>query len=485
MKLKGLHFPQKKLFTGIFKDKVYLVGGAIRDHMLYNSIDKRQDIDLLVEGHTYEEIEKKLKRYGKTNTVGKSFAVVKFSRGNKTVDVAMPRKDVKRDPDTHGHKNFVIECGPHIPLEEDLKRRDFTCNSMAMRLQDNELVDPFDGAGAIKNRQVVMTGPETFVDDPLRILRAARFASVHGFTVDQKIYECSKEVPLDQLSVERTSEEWLRLLLESERPSVGMGEYLKLTVLEKLFPLFYPLTLTIQDAIFHPEKDEYGHHTVWFHVMVTLDIAKKISVMYELSEEQTLALLLGVLFHDVGKAETTKWEFKRGRMTVTSIFHDSVGVGMTEPFLTDMKIGLRKNYPVRQMVLNMVKWHHRIYELYRNRDDTGFKAFSRLVRDMEGEDLLLALLDFADRQSREPDPLAFDDVDGITQWYFRRKEELKVNKEIIEPIIMGRDLIKVGIKPGVQMGEYLRQLFELQLDGEFETKEQGLERFERIRENGF
>lgn len=483
MKLRGTAFPLKKLFVDIFKDKVYLVGGAIRDLMLYGSIDKRQDIDLMVTGLDYEEIETKLKSHGKTNTVGKSFAVIKFTRNNNTVDVAVPRKDVKRDEDSHGHKNFIVEYGPHIPLEDDLKRRDFTCNSMALRLSDNELVDPFDGAGAIAKRQVIMTGPETFVDDPLRILRAARFASVHHFTVDPHIYDCSRDVPLDELSVERISEEWIRLLMESERPSVGMGEYFKLTVLEKLFPLLYPLTLTIQDSIFHPEKDEFGHHTVWHHVMVTLDIAKKIGKMYRLSEAQMLSLLLGVLFHDAGKATTTKWEFKRGRMTITSAFHDSVGVEMSEPFLTGLKIGQRNNYPVREIVLSLIKWHHRIFELYRSREVTGFKAFSRLVRDMQGEDLILALLDFADRQSREPDPLNFNEVDSITQWYFNRKEELRVNKEIIEPIIMGRDLLKVGINPGVQMGEYLRQLFELQLDGEFTTKEDGLKKFESLRKD--
>lgn len=481
MKLRGVRFPLKKLFVDIFKDNVYLVGGAIRDLMLYGSIDKRQDIDLMVTGHSYEELEAILKHHGKTNTVGKSFAVIKFTKNSTTIDVAVPRKDVKRDADGHGHKNFIVEYGPHIPLEEDLKRRDFTCNSIAMRLIDNMLVDPFDGAGAIAQRRVIMTGPETFVDDPLRILRAARFASVHNFTVDEHIYVNSKDIPLDELSVERISEEWIRLLLESERPSIGMGEYLKLTVLEKLFPLLYPLTLTIQDSIFHPEKDEFGHHTVWHHVMVTLDIAKKAGKMYNLKEEQMLSLLLGVLFHDAGKASTTKWEFKRGRMTITSVLHDSVGVELSEPFLTGLKIGQRNNYPVRQMVLSLIKWHHRIYEIYRNREVTGFKAFSRLVRDMEGEDLILALLDFADRQSREPEPLNFNEVDEITQWYFNRKEELRVNKEIIEPIIMGRDLLKVGIKPGVQMGEYLRQLFELQLDGEFTTKEEGLKRFETIR----
>lgn len=482
MKLDGLDFPLKPFFIDIFQDHIYMVGGVVRDFLLYGNIGESADIDLMVVGYSYEEIETLLKKHGKTNTVGKSFAVVKFTKDGHTIDISIPRRDVKREAGQHGHKNFVIEHGPHIGLEEDLARRDFTCNSIAVRLLDNLVVDPFAGVSAIQQKRIVMTGPETFVDDPLRILRAARFASVHEFTIDEAIYMCAKEVPLDELSKERVTEEWFRLLLESKRPSLGMMEYFKLNVLEKLFPPFSPLPLTIQDAIFHPETDAFGHHTVWCHVMVALDIAKKLSSQFQLDTERTLALLLGVLFHDVGKAVTTRWEFKRGRMTITSMFHDSKGVEITDAFLSGLKIETRLNFPLKKTVLNLVQAHHRIYELYRNREEVGFKAFSRLVRDLADQDLLLLLLDFADRQSREPEPLAFTDIDEISHWYLRRKEELKVDMNTIQPLVMGRDLAALGIAPGVHMGLYLKQLYERQLDGEFTTKEQGLTLFKKIRE---
>ena len=481
MKKRRLDFPLKDFFINVFKDKVYLVGGTIRDYLLYNQIAENRDIDLVVIDHTYEEIEKKLEKHGKTNTVGKSFAVVKFSKDGRTFDISVPRKDIKRDPDTHGHKNFIIEYGPHIKLEEDLKRRDFTCNSIAMRLIDDEILDPFAGIASIKERRIRVTGPETFTDDPLRVLRAARFASVHRLAIDKQVYINSRGVRLDELSKERITEELFRLLLESKTPSIGLNEYFKLTVLEKLFPSLYRLTLTIQDSIFHPEKDEFGHHTVWCHTLITIDIARKLGDKFELDEEQTLALLLAVLFHDVGKADTTKWEFKRGRMTITSMFHDSRGVEITDQVLTDLKIETRKNFPLKQAILNLIKYHHRIYDLYRSREKIGFKAIARLVKDLEGQDFLLLLLDFADRRSREPGPLDFDELDEIVKWYLEQKEEYNINKETIQPIIMGRDLLKLGIEPGVQMGEYLDQLYERQLDGEFATKEEGLKLFDKIK----
>jgi tRNA nucleotidyltransferase (CCA-adding enzyme) len=235
--------------------------------------------------------------------------------------------------------------------------------------------------------------------------------------------------------------------------------------------------LTIQDALFHPEQDEYGHHTVWAHTTATVDIAGKLARMYNLKEEPTLALLLAALFHDVGKSTSTRWEFKRGRMTVTSILHDSRGVAMADEALTRLKVETRKGYPLKKVVLNLIKNHHRIYNLYTNKDDIGFKTITRVVRDLEGEDLLLVLLDFADRQSRQPDPLSFSDLDGVSQWYLDKKDAWNISQESIQPLIMGRDLKELGVPPGTEMGRYLKLLYEMQLDGEFETKEAGLEIF--------
>jgi tRNA nucleotidyltransferase (CCA-adding enzyme) len=484
MKIEPLRFPLKDFFIEVFGEKVFLVGGTVRDYFLYRKIDERQDIDLLVVGHTYEEIEEKLKPHGKTGTVGKSFAVVKFSKDGLCFDISVPRKDIKRDRHSHSHQNFIIEYGPHIKLEEDLGRRDFTCNSIAVRLIDHEVIDPFDGVRAIEEQKIYMTGPGTFFDDPLRILRCARFASVHQFTVDENIYVNVKDVVLDELSKERVQEELFRLLLESEKPSIGLGEYFKLSVLEKLFPSLYALTLTIQDVFFHPEHDEQGHHTVWIHTMYAVDVARRCCRLFKLAEEQSLAVLLAVLFHDVGKAVTTRWEFKRGRMAVTSPFHDSKGVAVAEQFLADLKVETRKNFPLKRVVLNLVKNHHRIYDLYRNREEIGFRAVSRLVRDLEDHDFLLVLLDFADRQSREPDFLNFSDPDGISHWWLKQKEAYNINRDTIQPLVRGRDLLELGIPPGVEMGKKLKQLYELQLDGEFTSREAGLTLFQKLQKQG-
>ncbi len=481
MKIKEENFPGKDLFTGLFGEDVYLVGGVVRDLIISGDIDNRKDIDLMVVGYEYSELEKVLKEHGKINTVGKSFAVIKFTKDKVTFDISVPRMDRKKDSGSSSHKNFVIESGKKVTLEEDLGRRDFSCNSIAIRLSDGSIFDPFNGTDAIKKKMIVMTGPEAFADDPLRLLRAARFSSVLGFEIEEDIYKVAKDVILEELSAERITEEFFRTLLESAVPSKGLMEYFKLTILEKLYPGIYRMALTIQDSIFHPEKDEFGHHTVFIHMLTALDIGKKLADIKGLSEEEELALLLGIILHDIGKPVTTKWEFKRGRMTVTSIKHDSVGVGLAESLLEKLKVETRMKFPLRDVILKLIKNHHRIYDLYYNRTEIGFKAFSRLLRDMDGRDDLLIFLDFADRQSREPEPLNFSDVDEISNWYYNRKEELKISEDTIKPILQGRDLIGLGISPGEEMGKYLKKLFELQLDGSFSTLEEGIVQFKKIR----
>lgn len=477
MKRLQIQFPEKDFFVSVFKGDVYVVGGTVRDCLLYRQVAPGQDIDLLVTGLTYDEIAAKLEAFGKTDTVGKSFAVIKFSRAGKTFDIAVPRRDRKKDGETHGHKNFLVQSGPQVTLEEDLGRRDFTCNSIAQRLQDGVVVDPHHGLEAIADKRITMTSPASFSDDPLRVLRAARFASVHGFAVDKAIYAKAKKVPLDELSAERVADELFRLLLESPRPSAGLQEYLRLTVLAKLFPELSALALTIQDAHFHPEQDEQGHHSVWAHTLITVDIVKKLAGQYRLDQGRTLALLLAALLHDCGKAATTSWEFKRGRMTVTSAFHDSRGGKLAESILDRLRIESRQNFPLKKVVLKLVQQHHRIFELYRNREEITFKAIARAVKDMDGEDLLLLLLDFADRRSRETQALNFSELDEIALWFGRKKEEYRIDRETIQPLIQGRDLIALGIPPGRQMGAHLKKLYDLQLDGAFQTREQGLELF--------
>jgi tRNA nucleotidyltransferase (CCA-adding enzyme) len=359
-----------------------------------------------------------------------------------------------------------------MPLEMDLERRDFRCNSIAVRLFDGKIFDPFKGQNDIQEKVIKLTNPQAFPDDPLRVLRAARFASTLGFSVDPQIYDSAKNIDLRGISEERIKEELFKIMLFSPQPSLGLEELFKLDALRQLIPELYRLALCLQDSIFHPEKDAFGHHTVWAHTLITVDQAKGLAKQLSLDEQKTLTLLLAALFHDVGKPDATHWEFKRGRMMITSNGHDIASAKIAKKILSRLKIFSWNNCNLRRMVPSLIKCHHRTSELWQNRNVVTKKAFNRLAADVNGEIELLVYLDAADRAGRKKKPVHSLDREG--RWLLKKFEEWNVTKETIQPLIMGRHLIKMGVPPGPLMGKYLKKLYQMQLDNEFDTTKKGL-----------
>jgi tRNA nucleotidyltransferase (CCA-adding enzyme) len=472
----SLDFRDKTLFIESFGEDVYVVGGYVRDRIL--GCAKDEGIDILITHYTAGEIIDRLKPHGKVDQVGKSFGIIKFIIEGKTYDIALPRKDFPREADVRGHKDFFISADPDLPLEEDLKRRDFRCNSIAVRMSDGEIFDPFGGLEDIEQKIISLTNRHAFPEDPLRVLRAARFASVLGFSVDPEIYNISKTIDLTGLSVERVNEEFFRILLESPQPSEGLEELFMLDALHQLFPELYRLTLSIQDAVFHPEKDRYGHHTVWQHTKITVDQAKRLAEKRNLPVQRKLALLLAALYHDIGKVSTAQWEFKRGRMVIINYGHDIASEKMTEKVFDRFKIHSWNGYDLRKTVLSLIRCHHRASELWQNREVLTKKAFNRLAADVNAEIEMVVLLDAADRAGRSEAPV--EDLDEEALWLLDKFEELNISKDSIKPLIRGRDLIEMGVSPGPGMGKILDKLYQKQLDNDFETKEKGLKIAEEL-----
>lgn len=474
-----MQFKEKRMFIDLFGLDVYAVGGYVRDQIRGNP---SEEVDILITHHSVEKIISELKPHGKIDIVGKSFGVIKFTVGGKTYDIALPRKDRPKRANVRKHKDFIIAADPDLPLEKDLKRRDFRCNSVAIRLADGKIIDPFKGQEDIKNRAIKLTNPRAFPEDPLRIIRAARFASVLDFSVDPKIYEIAKNIDLSGISEERVKEELFKILLRSPFPSLGLEELFRLGALRQLFPELYRLTLCLQDSVFHPEKDAFGHHTVWAHTLITVDQAKRLTEQFDLDEQKSITLLLAALLHDVGKPDTTQWEFKRGRMVITSNGHDIASAKMAKKILSRLKIFSWNGYDIKKMIPSLIKCHHRTAELWQNRKVVTKKAFNRLAAEVNGEIELLVYLDAADRAGRKTKPVRSLDREG--KWLLEKFEELNVTRETIQPLIMGRDLIKMGVSPGPLMGKHLKRLYQMQLDNEFDTKEKGLIMAKKIVKKG-
>jgi len=189
---------------------VYIVGGSVRDALMNKS---PKDIDIVVEGLGIDDVKEMLKHFGKTSLVGQSFSVIKFRpkyHKGEDFDIAVPRIDRKIGT---GHKGFEVST-EGVTIKEDLKRRDFTINSIAVNIKTGEVLDPFGGRKDIQAKLLRATDKNAFVEDPLRIMRAINFAARFRFDIEPETLNLMKKYSklLKEISGERILEEFEKIL---------------------------------------------------------------------------------------------------------------------------------------------------------------------------------------------------------------------------------------------------------------------------------
>ncbi|MDP2789603.1 MAG: hypothetical protein Q8O51_00570 [bacterium] len=162
--------------------ELYVVGGAVRDALLGRPIT---DLDLVVRGVTIAKLEQSMKTLGEIDTSGKQWGVLGLTLDGQRIDVAIPREEIQKKGDGH-YFDVQVTADANLPIEADLKRRDFTINAMALNVQTGELVDPFHGQVDVKHKTLRTVGnPVTrFTQDHSRILRCLRFATQLGFAIE-------------------------------------------------------------------------------------------------------------------------------------------------------------------------------------------------------------------------------------------------------------------------------------------------------------
>lgn len=263
--------------------RCYLVGGAVRDRLLGLPVSER---DWVVVGSSPQE----MAEHG-FRPVGRDFPV--FLHPQSGEEYALARTERKSGRGYHG---FVFHAGPGVTLEEDLRRRDLTVNAMAED-QDGRLIDPFGGRDDLKKRCLRHVSP-AFGEDPVRILRVARFAArFHplGFTIADETLRLMRQMvddgEVDALVPERVWQETARSLM-LERPSVFFRVLRQCGALARLFPEVDALFGVPQPPYYHPEVDS-GEHT-----LLALDMAARL--------QADQATRFAVLCHDLGKALTPK-----------------------------------------------------------------------------------------------------------------------------------------------------------------------------------
>ena len=257
----------------------YLVGGAVRDAILNKSI---KDEDYCVTGLTSEKF---MKLFPNAHIRGKSFEV--FDLENK--EFALARKETKVG---RGHKEFKIETNEDISIEEDLKRRDITINSIAQDVLTKEIIDPFGGQEDLESKTIRATS-ERFSEDPLRVYRVARIAATLDFKVSRKTLNMMNRLKdeLLTLSKERVFVEF-RKALSADKPSIFFKVLREAEVLDVHFKPIYDLIGAIQPIKYHPEGDSYNH------TMLALDNSAKLT--------SDVKIRFCTLVHDLGKGRTPK-----------------------------------------------------------------------------------------------------------------------------------------------------------------------------------
>ena len=439
-------------------EHAYLVGGCVRDWLL--GIPSK-DFDIEVFGVSYERLASALRRWGRTDLVGRSFGVIKLTTlAGTTYDFTIPRRDSKV---AAGHKGFAITFDPGITPADAAARRDFTINSLMYDPRGGRVLDFFGGQEDLQNRLLRHTSA-AFAEDPLRVLRGMQFAGRFQLRpAAETVALCrSMKSGYAELAGERVRDEWFKWAAQSAVPSAGL-KFLEATEWLDHFPEIQALRGTPQDPEWHPEGD------VFIHTLHCCDALASLAAWREADKASRIVYSLAILTHDFGKPQTTHSAVKRGEMRILSPGHEEIGVGLAELFLDR----IHAPRPIIDRVLPLVRNH------MAHLQEVTDRSVRRLAKRLEPENIEgLCLVMTADAMGRPPRPPQVPGMVGALQ---AKAAELQVEQSAPKPILRGRHLIPLGLKPGPELGVLLRAAYEAQLEGKFLNLEQALRWLEEQR----
>ena len=350
-----------------------------------------------------------LSKYGRTNLVGKAFGVIHLAMKGLSLDFSFPRTENKVG---YGHRGFVVHTDEKLSFKEAALRRDFTINAMGMELPELTLCDPYGGVEDLKAHRLKHVS-DAFAEDSLRILRGVQFASRFELTLAPETAELCKRLSLEDLSKERIYEEFKKWLLKPGKPSLGLRAFLEMYLL-RFFPEVKPL-----DGSY--EK-------------------------------------LGKFLDNMSRNAAAEPEESRMAMAFASLLSGNSCAEDWEKFLTGMtnEVKLLRNVP------KLLRYSSTASPEGAFLDDSEIRRLSVALEGLREYSILVASNPMYGEQAR----LAF--VERLKT----RAIELGVFEKAPEPYLTGRYLMSLGLKPGKQFGDLIRESFELQLDGKLQDAEQ-------------
>ncbi len=449
----------------------YLVGGFVRDVVMDLPCG---DADIEVHGLSLDQLAAILKQAGPVSLVGKQFGVLKLP--HQSVDWSLPRTD------SSGRKPQV-SIDPSLSIEEALRRRDVTMNAMAINLNTIimrytreelssatradtiEIIDPYKGQDAIKQKKLCFIDAERFVEDPLRFFRVMHFIGRFNMQPDSHLNNLCKKMDLcdaetrKPIAQERVHEELKKLFLKAQRPSRGFRWLHALGRLEELFPELHALIGVPQKLIYHPEGD------VFEHTMQALDAAAALSpTLFDSNEEQSdqarLLIMYATLCHDLGKPTTTN-------KMLQCHGHPEAGVAPTRTLMKRLTGSHDFYTPVIKLVVHHMK--PKIFIAQGAKSGAYKRLASQLAPDTSLRQLaLVSLADARGRNGESSEPLIGQDEFFYT--FIEKARMIATLDSPEQPVLNGRDLID-HVQPGPRLGQLLKQAYALQLEEDIRDPE--------------
>jgi poly(A) polymerase len=411
---------------------LYLVGGVVRDAVV-GRLDDDADLDFTTDARP-DDIEALVT--GWADAVwdqGRRFGTIGLRLGPRRIEITTHRAEAYH---ADSRKPDVVFADA---VEADLSRRDFTVNAMALSLPDLVLIDPFDGVGDLAGRRLrtPLAPEESFNDDPLRMLRAARFIAGYGLVPDPDLTAAvmTLRARLDIVSDERIRDELDKLIVVDE-PGEGLWFLVRTGLAEEFLPELPALALE-QDPV-HRHKD------VLAHTIAVVENTRPVRV-----------LRLAALFHDVGKPKTRSFG---PRGTVMFHHHEVVGARMTR----DRMKALRYSSEDIDTVSRLVDLHLRFHTYRMGWTDSAVRRYVRDAGDLLELLNELTRCDCTTRNAAKARALArrMDELEA-------RIGELQAQEELaaMRPELDGRQvMVRLGLRPGREVGEALSFLLELRLE---------------------
>jgi len=422
--------------------KLYLVGGVVRDLLLGRDMSDGRDIDMTTDALPAET--KRLVK-GWADSVwsqGERFGTIGCQKDGWTFEITTHRAEAY-DPESR--KPEVVFSGV---IDADLSRRDFTVNAMALSLPDPVLIDPFGGAEdlAAGRLRTPLSPEESFSDDPLRMLRAARFLSGYGLTPDDELRAAATSMceRLSIVSAERIRDEFDKLMVV-EDPTPGLWFLADTGLMDQFLPEFSRMRLE-QDPI-HRHKDVLTH---------TIAVIGKTST--------NRLVRLSALYHDVGKPRTRAI----GDAGVSFHHHEVVGARMTRERMKALKYSSEDVEAVSRLVFLHLRFH--TYKM--GWTDSAVRRFVRDAGDLLPELIELTRCDCTTRNERKAQELAkrMDELEARIDELLAREELASMRPDLDGNAVMNH----LGLTPGRDVGDALDFLLELRLEegplGEDEAK---------------